>query len=287
MFGFINIYKPKGMTSHDVVSFLRRKLKIKKIGHSGTLDPLAEGVLPIAVGDATRLIEYLRDDKEYEATIKFGESTTTYDSEGDVTFKSDKVVSKDELDKALEQFRGEISQKPPIYSALKKNGKKLYEYAREGKDVEIEARKVVIEKLDLLSFEDNVAKVRVKCSKGTYIRSIANDLGEVLNAGGHLIKLVRTQAGDFDINSAVKLEEFENTFNFDELIKYPLEFLTHLKAFEISEEEHQKVLYGQNFYSKMFTNCNNELIILLYCNKINAVTRVVEGKTLYQKVFTK
>ena len=172
MFGFINVNKPSGMTSHDVVSFLRRNLKIKKIGHTGTLDPMANGVLPIAVGDATRLIQYLSDDKEYVATVKFGVSTDTYDKEGEIVSTSDKIVEQAELEVALNQFRGEILQKPPIYSALKKNGKKLYEYAREGKEVEIEARKVTIEKLDLLSLENNIAKLRVKCSKGTYISSL-------------------------------------------------------------------------------------------------------------------
>ena len=187
MFGFINVNKPSGMTSHDVVSFLRRNLKIKKIGHTGTLDPMANGVLPIAVGDATRLIQYLADDKEYVATVKFGVSTDTYDKEGEIISTSDKVVELSELENALNQFRGEILQKPPIYSALKKNGKKLYEYAREGMEVEIKARKVTIEKLDLLSLENNIAQLRVKCSKGTYIRSIAHDLGEVLSCGAHLI----------------------------------------------------------------------------------------------------
>lgn len=285
MFGFINIYKSKGITSHDVISFLRKKLKIKRIGHAGTLDPLAEGVLPVAIGNATRLLEYLQDGKEYEATVKFGESTTTYDCEGEVTFKSDKVVSLFELENALENFKGEIFQAPPMYSAIKKNGKRLYEYAREGKTIEVEPRKVFIEKLDLISFENNVAVIRVKCSKGTYIRSIAHDLGEVLKCGAHLIKLVRTCVGDFDIKSAVMLEDFENTSDYSCFIKYPLEFLTHFKAVNIDDLEYQKVIYGQKFFSQKFTNCNNELIILIYCNKMVAVTRIIEGKTFFEKVF--
>jgi len=211
MFGFINVNKPSGMTSHDVVSCLRKILNIKKIGHTGTLDPMANGVLPIAVGDATRLIEYLSDDKEYVATVKFGESTDTYDKEGNIIFKSNKVVEKNEIENVLCKFRGEILQKPPIYSALKKNGKKLYEYAREGKDIEIEPRKVMVEKLDLLSFDSNIAEFRIKCSKGTYIRSIANDLGEVLSCGGHLIGLTRTIAGDFLIEKSIALDEIKQS----------------------------------------------------------------------------
>ena len=287
MFGFINVNKPSGMTSHDVVSFLRRNLKIKKIGHTGTLDPMANGVLPIAVGDATRLIQYLSDDKEYVATVKFGVSTDTYDKEGEIVSTSDKIVEQAELDDALNQFRGEILQKPPIYSALKKNGKKLYEYAREGKEVEIEARKVTIEKLDLLSLENNVAKLRVKCSKGTYIRSIAHDLGEVLGCGGHLISLTRTIAGDFKIENSIELSTIENSENKENFIENPLNYFSNLEKVELNKNEYLKVSHGMNFASNKFTNFNNRLIILLYCTKIVAVTRIINNKTSLEKVFVK
>lgn len=287
MFGFINVNKPSGMTSHYVVSFLRRNLKIKKIGHTGTLDPMANGVLPIAVGDATRLIQYLSDDKEYVATVKFGVSTDTYDKEGEIVSTSDKIVEQAELEVALNQFRGEILQKPPIYSALKKNGKKLYEYAREGKEVEIEARKVTIEKLDLLSLENNIAKLRVKCSKGTYIRSIAHDLGEVLGCGAHLIGLTRTIAGDFKIENSIELSTIENSENKENFIENPLNYFSNLKKVELNENEYLKVSHGMNFTSNKFTNCNNELIILLYCTKIVAVTRIINNKTSLEKVFVK
>lgn len=287
MFGFINVNKPSGMTSHDVVSFLRRNLKIKKIGHTGTLDPMANGVLPIAVGDATRLIQYLSDDKEYVATVKFGVSTDTYDKEGEIVSTSDKIVEQAELDDALNQFRGEILQKPPIYSALKKNGKKLYEYAREGKEVEIEARKVTIEKLDLLSLENNVAKLRVKCSKGTYIRSIAHDLGEVLGCGAHLIGLTRTIAGDFKIENSIELSTIENSENKENFIENPLNYFSNLEKLELNENEYLKVSHGMNFASNKFTNFNNQLIILLYCTKIVAVTRIINNKTSLEKVFVK
>ena len=287
MFGFINVNKPSGMTSHDVVSFLRRNLKIKKIGHTGTLDPMANGVLPIAVGDATRLIQYLSDDKEYVATVKFGVSTDTYDKEGEIVSTSDKIVEQAELDDALNQFRGEILQKPPIYYALKKNGKKLYEYAREGKEVEIEARKVTIEKLDLLSLENNVAKLRVKCSKGTYIRSIAHDLGEVLGCGAHLIGLTRTIAGDFKIENSIELSTIENSENKENFIENPLNYFSNLEKVELNENEYLKVSHGMNFASNKFTNFNNQLIILLYCTKIVAVTRIINNKTSLEKVFVK
>lgn len=196
MFGFLNVYKPKGKTSHDVVAILRRITKIKQIGHTGTLDPFAEGVLPICIGKATRLIEYLKDNKAYIGTVQLGKSTTTYDIEGDVVKESDKTVISEEIESALESFRGNIKQLPPIYSAIKVKGKKLYEYARNGESVKIEPRDVNIKELKLLNFDEvnRQLELYIDCSKGTYIRSIANDLGEKLGIYGHLIKLVRVQA---------------------------------------------------------------------------------------------
>ena len=211
MFGFLNIYKPKGKTSHDVVAILRRLTKIKQIGHTGTLDPFAEGVLPICIGKATRLIEYLEDDKAYIGTVQFGKSTTTYDIEGEGVNFSEKKATLEELESALPNFRGEIQQFPPIYSAIKVNGKKLYEYARKGEEVKIEPRNVTLYKLDIVNFnyENQTAELLIECSKGTYIRSIAHDLGEALGCYGHLIKLVRIKAGKFEINEAIKLETLE------------------------------------------------------------------------------
>lgn len=208
LFGFLNIYKPVGMTSHDVVAVLRRVTKIKQIGHTGTLDPFAEGVLPICIGKATRLIEYLQDDKEYLATVQFGAATNTFDLDGEKVFTSDKKVSRDDIKEGLKSFEGEISQLPPIFSAIKVKGKKLYEYARKGEEVEIQPRKVVIENIELKNFDEELqqAQILLKCSKGTYIRSIANDLGKNLGCGGYLIKLIRTQAGKFRIENSVQLD---------------------------------------------------------------------------------
>ena len=208
LFGFLNIYKPVGMTSHDVVSVLRRVTKIKQIGHTGTLDPFAEGVLPICIGKATRLIEYLQDDKEYLATVQFGAATNTFDLDGEKVFTSDKKVSRDDIKEGLKSFEGEILQLPPIFSAIKVKGKKLYEYARKGEEVEIQPRKVVIENIELKNFDEELqqAQILLKCSKGTYIRSIANDLGKNLGCGGYLIKLIRTQAGKFRVENSVQLD---------------------------------------------------------------------------------
>lgn len=224
LFGFLNIYKPVGMTSHDVVSVLRRVTKIKQIGHTGTLDPFAEGVLPICIGKATRLIEYLRDDKEYLATVQFGAATNTFDLDGEKVFTSDKKVSRDDIKEGLKSFEGEISQLPPIFSAIKVKGKKLYEYARKGEEVEIQPRKVVIENIELKNFDEELqqAQILLKCSKGTYIRSIANDLGKNLGCGGYLIKLIRTQAGKFRVENSVQLDGIDVKSN----LTNPLDILS-------------------------------------------------------------
>ena len=280
LFGFVNIYKPKGMTSHDVVAVLRRLTKIKQIGHTGTLDPFAEGVLPICIGKATRLIEYLEDDKEYLATVQFGTATTTYDLEGEVTSTSDKKITKEELLNALEGFRGEISQLPPIYSAIKIKGKKLYEYARKGEDVEIQPRQVTIEKLELKNFneEKQTAELLIACSKGTYIRSIAHDLGQSVNCGGHLIKLIRTKAGRFSVEKSVPLDNI----NIETNLINPLQVL-NLPQIVIDSAAHEKVLHGQQINNP--SQCA-DFVILIYNNSISAVGFADKNKITVKKVFS-
>lgn len=284
-FGFLNIYKPKGMTSHDVVAVMRRVVHIKQIGHTGTLDPFAEGVLPICIGKATRLIEYLDDDKEYLAEIKFGIETDTYDLDGKVTGVSDKKVTEDEISALFPEFRGEISQMPPIYSAIKVNGKKLYEYAREGKDVKIEPRKVFIEKLELknFDFENQSAQVLVKCSKGTYIRSIAHDLGAAARCGAHLTKLTRTQAGKFLISNSIKLDEL-NSFEavFENLIN-PLEMLDYPKV-TVDDNEMTKIKNGAPIQNNNDI-LSGKVVILIYNDIISSVGVADGKKILIKKVF--
>ena len=245
MFGFLNVYKPTGKTSHDVVAILRRVTKVKQIGHTGTLDPFAEGVLPICIGKATRLIEYLNDEKAYIGTIQFGSSTTTYDTEGEVVKTSDKIVTQEDIEENLKFFRGEIEQLPPIYSAIKINGKKLYEYARAGQEVKIEPRKVTIFELELVNFNQAAqqAEIRIVCSKGTYIRSIANDLGEKLGALGHLIKLVRIKAGDFYVDNSIKLEDLNSPEIVTKKLIYPTEKL-NFAVYNLNEEEKKKISNG-------------------------------------------
>jgi len=284
LFGFLNVYKPTGMTSHDVVAVLRRITKVKQIGHTGTLDPFAQGVLPICIGKATRLIEYLDDDKEYLAEISFGKTTDSYDIDGETTSEKGSNLTQDEVLEGLKAFEGEILQTPPIYSALKINGKKLYEYAREGKDVKIEARKVTIEKIELKSFDKTLqkAEVLIKCSKGTYIRSIAYDLGQNLGCGAYLSKLIRTKAGKFTADKTIPLENITIEDVKASLIN-PQDML-NLAKIEITEDEHKKVMMGQFFENRQNIK-SSDFIILIYNNKINAIAQIAGNEIKVKKVF--
>lgn len=284
LFGFLNIYKPKGMTSFDVVARLRRVTKIKQIGHTGTLDPFAVGVLPICIGKATRLIEYLDDDKEYLATVQFGKDTDTYDLDGTVTKTYDKKITQEDLISILDNFRGEIEQLPPIYSAIKVNGKKLYEYARKGEEVEIKPRKVFISKLELerFDYERQEAKILVGCSKGTYIRSIAYDIGQKLDCGGYLTALERTKAGLFNKEYSIPLENFSEISDVMTNLVNPLDVLS-LPKVELNDIEKERVNHGMAIYNKGFKN--SDIVILVYGGRIHAIGMVKENQILVKKVF--
>lgn len=282
MFGFLNVYKPVGKTSHDVVAVLRRVTKVKQIGHTGTLDPFAEGVLPVCIGKATRLIEYLNDDKAYIGTVQFGKSTTTYDIEGEGVNFSDKTPALVEIEEALNNFRGEIEQYPPKYSAIKVKGKKLYDYARAGVEVEIKPRRVEIKELKLLDFDPLTrrAELYISCSKGTYIRSIANDLGEKLGVYGHLVKLIRVKAGDFEVDEAVKLEELQTKEDVQARLLNPLEYL-HFSKYELSEIEKEKISHGMSISVDM----NDGFSVFTYNNSIAAIAEIFDKKARTAKVF--
>lgn len=286
MFGFLNVFKPASMTSHDVIAILRKITKIRQIGHAGTLDPFAQGVLPVAIGKATRLIEFLNDDKEYLAEVSFGKSTNTYDCEGEATFECDSKVALKELKEALESFKGEILQTPPIYSAIKIKGKKLYEYARKGEEVEIQPRKVTIEKLELKSFDQKkqTAEILIKCSKGTYIRSIAHDLGQNLKVGAHLSKLIRTRAGDFLVENSIPLEEL-CVENISQNLIPPLEAL-NLKKIEITDADCGKIINGQSIKNPETKNNHDDFVILVYNNNVAAIGQVNGEEIKAKKVFT-
>ena len=284
MFGFLNVYKPVGKTSHDVVAYFRKLLKIKKIGHTGTLDPFAEGVLPICIGNSTRLIEYLPDDKAYLAFVQLGKATDTYDTEGNVTFESDKKVAKKDVLEALKTFEGEIEQLPPMYSAIKVAGKKLYEYAREGKVVEVKPRKVTIHKIELKNFDEekHEAQVYIECSKGTYIRSIANDLGQNLGCGGYLTRLIRTKAGKFLAENSIKMEDYNSKEFVENNLIEPISMLNY-PLYNLNTYEYDDISNGKPLLNKSINNAEN--IILVYNNSIKAVASSCNGCIKVKKVF--
>lgn len=208
--GIINVYKEAGYTSFDVVAKLRGICKQKKIGHTGTLDPAAEGVLPVCFGNGTKLCDMLTDrSKGYEAVLLLGVDTDTLDTTGQVLNTSEVNASEDEVKAAIESFVGEYDQIPPMYSALKVDGKRLYELARQGKEVERKARRVTIHKIEILEMDLPRVRILVDCSKGTYIRSLCQDIGNKLGCYGCMESLLRVRSGRFDLQSALKLSEIE------------------------------------------------------------------------------
>ncbi len=253
--GFLNVLKPPGMTSHDLVAFLRRVLRQKKIGHSGTLDPNATGVMVIALGAATRLLEYLdAEAKEYIGMVRLGVDTDTYDSEGNVVKQYPEMAcTLADLQAAGASLRGRQLQKPPLVSAVRIGGKRLYEYARSGIEVERPEREVVIHELDIIPLQDkpyygigDLLRMRVRCSKGTYIRSLAYDLGHKVGAGAHLASLLRTESDGFVIEDALTVEEVLQLAEEDRLssvitsMEQPLRFAT----IYLNESELKPILNG-------------------------------------------
>lgn len=209
--GILNVNKPPGMTSFAVVSLVRRLTGIRRVGHAGTLDPIADGVLPVCLGSATRIVEYLVSaPKSYRAVIRLGEATDTYDSEGRVTATGDPSrVSREQVETLLQQFAGEIEQLPPMYSAVKHEGRPLYRYARAGKEAPRRARRVRIYWLEVRSFEPPLLEIELEVGRGAYVRSLAHDLGERLGCGAHLAHLTRLRSGPFALADALSLEELE------------------------------------------------------------------------------
>lgn len=246
MDGFINILKPPAMSSHDVVNAVRRLLQTKKVGHAGTLDPAAAGVLPVAVGKAARLLEYLAlSDKSYRAEILLGKSTVSGDLLGEVVEESEiEFPSEEKILAALSKFKGKIMQKPPVVSAIQIDGKRAYDLARKNKSVEIPAREVEIFSIDLIKVypEKNAFLIDTKVSKGTYIRSLAVDIGKELNAPAALKFLLRTRVGNFKIENSVTLEELENSK--EKAILKVDDFLTHIKKYNLNPKRKKAFLNG-------------------------------------------
>jgi tRNA pseudouridine55 synthase len=251
MNGVLVIDKPEGFTSHDVVGKVRRILRQKSVGHTGTLDPFATGVLVILLGKATRLAQFLdKAEKEYLATIKFGFETDTGDRTGipKSEVKNPTSFSREEIEGALNQFRGEIWQTPPMYSAKKIKGKKLYELARKGEEVERQPVKITISELEISEeFVTDELKIRVVCSAGTYIRVLAEDIGRELKSAAHLAELRRTRAGNFHLTQAVTLEGLENIVQankVEEVLVTPNSAVCNLPSIVLSKRELEKTLNG-------------------------------------------
>lgn len=270
MDGILIIDKPTDWTSHDVVGKLRKILKTKRIGHTGTLDPFATGVLVMLVGQATRLAQFLdKDAKEYEAVVQLGFETDTGDltgerRDGEMARQGDSVMES-EMEEVLENFRGQIEQIPPMYSAKKVDGKKLYELARKGIEIERKAVNVTIYELELLGEIPNPKsqiRIRVLCTAGTYIRTLAEDIGRELGTGAHLTALRRTRAGNFDLTKAVSIEQLQEIVLSEKLNDYLIpmnQAVSHLPEVKLSDEEVKKIRNGM----KLPSNLNAELVRLI------------------------
>ena len=247
--GVLMLDKPVGLSSNTALQKARRALNAQKAGHTGTLDPFASGLLPLCFGEATKFsADLLHADKEYVASIKFGETTTTADVEGEIIETRPVDFTEEQLHKALESLTGEIDQIPPMYSALKKDGVRLSELARQGQEIEREPRRVTVYELELLSFNKPEAVVRVKCSKGTYVRVLGEDIGKILGCGAHLTALRRTKIADIDISEAVSLQDFEEADIAQRLdmLDPPDRLLSQLEPIELKEELAVRFLHGQS-----------------------------------------
>lgn len=262
MFGFLNVNKPSGITSHKVISVLRKITGIKQIGHAGTLDPLASGVLPVAIGKASKLIDYLPSDKSYRVGMYLGMTSDTFDTEGVIAKRECEKITLEQIVNVLPQFRGETKQIPPAFSAVHYNGKRLYELARSGKiPDDIPARDITIYKNELVEFdyEKQILKLDISCSKGTYIRTIVNDLGEVLGCGAVMFELTRTDAASMKLENAIELKETLSKDKIIESLINPKDVLP-LAAIEISLEDFKRVLNGNKFEN--IYKVSNEILLL-------------------------
>ena len=277
MNGIVIIDKPQGWTSQDVTARLRRVFNTRRIGHGGTLDPMATGVLPVFVGRATRGVEFFEHaEKIYETVLRLGITTDTEDISGTVLTEQDAFVTGEMLEKTLEKFRGEIMQVPPMYSALKINGQKLVDLARKGREVERQPRPITIHELTLLGMEAEGIRLRVRCSKGTYIRTLCKDIGEALGCGGCMAELRRVSAGEYRIEEAVPLQVLLETETPEQYLRpvdsmfrnYPKVVLTPKQeircrngnSFSVQMEDGTYRAYGQNGEFLMLAKVENEVM---------------------------
>lgn len=245
MNGVIIVNKPQGKTSHDIVGIMRSLLKTRRVGHTGTLDPLATGVLPICIGNATKAADMLTDaDKIYRAVMLLGIKTDTLDTEGEITSRCDVNVTEADIKKAASEFVGKIDQIPPMYSAIKKDGKKLYELARAGIEIEREPRSVTIHSLEITKIDLPRVEFVVHCSKGTYIRSLCDDLGAYLGCGAVMEKLTREMTGGFSIDNAYSIDELREMPDIEKAIIPTDELFSHLPAIYLNEKQERSIVNG-------------------------------------------
>lgn len=247
--GWINLNKPEGVTSNDAVMILKRALGFPKIGHAGTLDPLAAGILPIALGEATKLVQYMmEDDKVYLFDVTWGEQRSTDDREGEVIATSDVRPTIDQIAAVLPEFKGVIQQRPPAFSAIKVDGKRAYDMARAGEDVDLAERPVSIYELDLTESTTDTATLRCICGKGTYVRSLARDIAEKLGTKGYVSRLIRENVGPFGLNDAISLDFFRETTDKDQLesIVLPVQtVLDDIPELAVNDTEATRLKNGQ------------------------------------------
>jgi len=262
--GILNLDKPRGKTSFGVVALVRRLFGERKVGHAGTLDPQATGVLPVCLGQATRLIEFLTDaTKVYRAEIEFGIATDTYDAAGKVIRSSDtSLLTREQVEEAVASFTGLIDQTPPAYSAIKYHGMPLYRWARDGVEIPRKSRRVEVSRLNIVDLNLPILTLEVECGKGTYIRSLAHDLGAKLGCGAHLRSLVRLRSGPFYLSDAIsvsKLEEALSQGNWSVLI-HPMDVaVTHLPAVTVDVDDEKAALNGRPLFLKLGIETHGEL----------------------------
>lgn len=283
MFGFLNINKPSGMTSHKIISILRKITGIKQIGHAGTLDPLASGVLPVAIGKASKLIDYLPENKEYIAGMYLGRISDTYDIEGNVKETGSRKIKLEEIESVISKFQGITYQIPPAFSAVHYNGKRLYELARDGIiPDDIPKRQINILKNKIISFdyENQILKLDIACSKGTYIRTIIHDIGQSLACGAVMFELTRTKSSGFNIENSLSLNEDLTKSDIEEAIINPLDILK-LKTYELNEEETTKILNGNKFSPRKTISGD---ILLIKDNNILSIANANENSIQPKKV---
>jgi tRNA pseudouridine55 synthase len=289
MRGILPVIKPKNYTSHDIVYFIRKKFNLKKTGHTGTLDPMAEGLLLVCINEAVKISAILiGQDKEYIAQILFGKITDTDDITGKVIKEKKEIdLKENEIKEVLKKFLGNILQRPPNYSAISIDGKRLYKYALANQEIKKIIRPVQIKELEFLEFKNNILSIRILCSSGTYIRSLARDLGENLGCGGTLYSLLRTKIGNFNLEHAIDFNDLSK-FDIDKLNKKLItmeDIVKNKKIVNINEYEAKKIYNGNTTFRDFSDIVNEEEIFFEYSGKIIATGKITDSKLKFTNVF--